>query len=312
MNTLTPEEQTARVRPARGRVRVPLAERRRLARQAARTRVAAHTTVALTPAQRAQDPLLRGKLTRGGRAVRLVAAIIGAAALHLGVLALGLTGLGRHAAEQKDTPIEVREYIPPPPPPPPPPEPPPPEPEPPKVQKPTRPPVAAPEPPPEPPKAKAPPPRVVGLSLESTTEGGTDTGPSFAVGNTREGKTAERAVAPSEVPTEAPAAASNQVARNIPTAGVSITQPKRRRPSQPPYPETLKAQGIETDVSVMVSLDASGKVGSVRILKPSPYPEFNEAARQHALTEEYEPALKNGNPIPYSFSFTYRFRLQEE
>ena len=35
---------------------------------------------------------------------------------------------------------------------------------------------------------------------------------------------------------------------------------KRRRPSEPPYPETLKAQGIETDVAVMVTVSAEGKV----------------------------------------------------
>jgi protein TonB len=181
------------------------------------------------------------------------------------------------------------------------------------VERPTRPPpVRAPEPPP--PEPVAPPPRVVGLSLESTTEGGS--GPSFAVGNTREGKTADRALDPRDVPTgppppEAPAETTNRAATRIPIAGVTYTMPKRRRPSEPPYPETLKAQGIETDVAVMVTVSAEGKVVSVTIVRPSPYPEFNEAARQHALSEEYEPATRNGEPIARSFNFTYRFRLED-
>ena len=33
-------------------------------------------------------------------------------------------------------------------------------------------------------------------------------------------------------------------------------------------------------------------------MKGSPYPEFDEAARKHALREEYEPATRNGEPWP--------------
>ena len=30
------------------------------------------------------------------------------------------------------------------------------------------------------------------------------------------------------------------------------------------------------------------------------------------MTEEYEPATRDGVPIPSSLSFTYRFRLEDE
>jgi protein TonB len=167
------------------------------------------------------------------------------------------------------------------------------------------------EPPPEP--AKAPPPRVVGLSLESTAEGGD--GPSFAVGNTRAGATAGRAEAPKEVaPTAAaeapPQPTANRAATRIPTAGITYTMPGGK-PKQPPYPATLKAQGLEGDVGVTVQLDATGRVTKVTIVKPSPYPEFNEAARQAAADETFTPATRDGVPIPYPLTYTYRFRLDD-
>jgi protein TonB len=178
------------------------------------------------------------------------------------------------------------------------------------------PPPKAPPTPERPPEtAKAPPPRVVGISLESTSESGS--GPSFAAGNTRMGTTDTRAVTPGEVPKEPPPGSDpplgeNKVASRLPSAGVTYTPPQRKREGRKRYPETLKAQGIEGDVKVSVSIDVNGKVVAVKILSPSRYPEFNEAARAAALEEEYTPATRDGTPIPYSLPFTYKFRLDEE
>ena len=87
--------------------------------------------------------------------------------------------------------------------------------------------------------------------------------------------------------------------------------PKRRRPHNPPYPAELRAQGLEADVVVMVSLDETGKVTSVQIITPSPYPAFNEAALAAAKAEEFEPALRDGVPVPYTLSYKYRFRIED-
>ena len=56
--------------------------------------------------------------------------------------------------------------------------------------------------------------------------------------------------------------------------------------------------------------DATGKVTRVKIISASPYPEFNQAADKAAHEEEFEPALRDGIPIPYTLSYTYRFRLE--
>jgi protein TonB len=297
--------------PRRGRL--PLSQRNRERRQAARRRVGRHVRKPLTAAQRIFDPLRRDRRTSGARLGRVAAALLASAAIHGLVVVLGTvigrTEVGRRDVVEQPVKVEMREH-PAPPPPPPPPAPPPEQPAPPPRVAKLPPPKA---PPPEP--VKTPPPRVVGLSLESTSQGGE--GPSFAVGNTRAGTTAERAEDPTKVapiapaPTDEPAPA-NQAASRIPSAGITYTMPKRRAPSKPAYPETLKAQGIEADVPVMVSLDARGRVVSVKVVKPSPYPELNEAARRAAAAEEFEPATRDGVPIPYTLGFTYRFRLEDE
>ncbi len=298
-------------------------DRRGAARAAARGRVVARTQVPLTDEQRAFDAL-EPRRTPRRVAVALVAMSAAIATAAHG--AIVLLGVGLHAMSPDEKPIdqtiaiEVRE--PPPPPPPPEPEvapeptPPEPEPEPPPKPEPKKP------PPPPPPKAEPrppkTPPRVTGISLDSTAAGGS--GPAFATGNTREGQTEQRAVDPKQVAPEpgpagappGPAAGTNRSASRIPTEGVKWTLPKRRRPSQPPYPPTLKAQGIEADVTVMVTLDAEGSVTSVKIIRGAGYPELDEAARKAALAEQFTPAQKNGVPAPYTLSFTYRFRLEDE
>jgi len=289
--------------------RRPLVVRKQLSRNAARRRIATRAATPLTASQRAFDPLHRTK-----RLVALALTIAASLLVHAAVVVVGSALRdGQRPTARDEVKIEMRQR-----PPEPPPEQKPPEPEPEPEKK-----AAAP-----PPKlAKAPPPpveapkpvRVIGLSMESTTEGGS--GPSFAVGNTRLGETAEKAVAPKDVsavpagpaaPAPTGPARSNRAASHIPVAGVTYTLPKRKRPQEPPFPATLKTQGIEGDVTVMVSIDETGHVTSVKILKETPYPEFTEAARATALAEEFEPATRDGVPMKYTLSFTYRFRLEEE
>jgi TonB family protein len=319
----------AQARPASGPRRT-LPVRRDHERRQARRRIATWVTRPLAPEQQAFDPLARDPRTRRRRLWIGLLAVLASLGLHVGVVGGGLGWHRLHpAAPARDqVRIEVRERPPeakPEPPPPSPVAPPPPrEIPPPVVERPRV--VKAALPPPEAPRPResqsprAKPIRVVGLSLDST--GAEGNGPAFAVGNTRMGDTDRKAVAPEAVPppsADAPRvaapsgpAATNQIATRIPVAGVKYAPPRRRNPRKPPYPSTLKSQGLEADVMVMVSLDATGKVRSARVIKESPYPEFNEAARKAALAEEFEPATRDGAPIPYSLSYTYRFRLEDE
>ena len=246
--------------------------------------------------------------------------VVAALALHVVAAMTGIWAGGEKQSfkrDEQEVKIEVREPPPPPPPivePEPEPEPAPEELTPPKIEKAPL-PKAEPKPA-EPPPTDKPPPRVVGLSLDSTVEGGQ--GPGFAVGNTREGQTAKQAADPTKVApvgvgpiVEQPTQSPNRAASRIPTVGLVFTPAKKKKERKPPYPETLKSQGIEGDVVLMVTLDAEGKITAVKILKGALQPEFNESARKTALEDEYEPALKNGVPVPQTLTFTTRFRLEE-
>ena len=175
----------------------------------------------------------------------------------------------------------------------------------------------------EPPKEpdKKPPPRIVGLNFESTVGEGSGDGPAFAVGNTRLGETDKVAAKKEDVPKERPApvagtekpTVANQAATRIPSKGVVFTEAKYRgKPPKPDYPPTLKAQGVEADVEVLVFIDGTGKVTMVKILHESPYPEFNEAAKKAALATEWDPATRNGEAMPSSKKYSYRFRLTDD
>ena len=83
-----------------------------------------------------------------------------------------------------------------------------------------------------------------------------------------------------------------------------------KRKVDPIYPEMLKAQGLEADVTVLVSIGAGGEVTDVEIVKGSSYAEFNQAARATALKQEFEPELRDGVPIPSTLSWVYRFRVE--
>jgi TonB family protein len=176
------------------------------------------------------------------------------------------------------------------------------------------------EEPPKEPEKKAPP-RIVGLSFESTVGDGNGDGPSFAVGNTRLGETEKVAVKKEDVPKERPApvhgtekpTTANQAATRIPVKGVTYSDAKYHGVQiKPDYPPTLKAQGVESDVEVLVFIDATGKVTNVKLLHESPYPEFNEAAKKAALAQKWEPAMRNDEPMPSTKKYSYRFRITDE
>jgi periplasmic protein TonB len=162
------------------------------------------------------------------------------------------------------------------------------------------------------------PRRIVGLSLESTVEG---TGPSFATGTSRLGQTdtraadptqAKRAPAPDPTPSATSRSGSGQrVASHIPTRDTQFEKPKRLKPSRPEFPAALKAQGIEGDVTVRVDIAASGAVTSVTIVSSSGYPAFDDAAKRAAGSERFAPAVRDGNPVPFSLSYSYRFRIED-
>ncbi len=276
----------------------------------------------MDPDQLSRDPLIHDR-AESSRAVALIAAlVVGAAIAHVVVtLVIGVAGKVLHSGSEKarDEKVEVTiQDLPPP-----------------KEEE-------KPEPPKEPEKTaadtepekqqtekqrvekKAPettppdqpaPPRV-GLSLELTV--GEGNGPAFAVGDTRLGSTAETAPDPNARPADKKPepvkqpepVTRNRRSQNIPTGdGDKLVKPRRSERIEPDYPPQLRAQGIEANVVVQVQIDATGKVTKVDIIAPAPQAAFNDAARAAALKEQFQPATRGGKPIPFTLSFTYRFRI---
>jgi TonB family protein len=157
------------------------------------------------------------------------------------------------------------------------------------------------------------PRRIVGLSLESTVQG---QGPAFATGTSRMART-ERSAEDPERAAAAPgggaagAAATQRAASRIPTRDAQFEKPKRMRGNEPAYPALLKAQGIEGDVLLSVSIDARGQVTSVSIVQSSGQADFDRAARQAAMDERFSPALRDGQPVAFTLTYSYRFRIED-
>jgi protein TonB len=105
--------------------------------------------------------------------------------------------------------------------------------------------------------------------------------------------------------------ATQRAATLIPTRDAQFEKPKRLRQNEPSYPATLKAQGIEGDVTVSVSIDATGQVTSVSIVRSSGQPAFDQAAQQAARAERFTPAVRDGRPVAFTLTYSYRFRIQD-
>jgi TonB family protein len=313
-------EPSRAVRPPR---RNPFVDKRAHRREASRARTLSHVRVPI----HAEFHEHRGQRRMPGwlRAGIGIVVLLTSVGLHVGfvIMAFGVGKLGADREKERERlAIEMREHEAEKPKPPEPekaPEPPKKEPE--RVAVVKAPPAPKIDEPPLKEPDKKPPPRIVGLNFESTVGEGNGDGPSFAVGNTRLGETDKIAVKKEDVPKERPApvhgtekpTTANQAATRIPVKGVTYTEAKYRgNQIKPDYPPTLKAQGVESDVDVLVFIDATGKVTNVKILRESPYPEFNEAAKKAALAQPWEPSTRNGEPMSSTKKYSYRFRITDE
>lgn len=102
-----------------------------------------------------------------------------------------------------------------------------------------------------------------------------------------------------KAPDEAPPAASKR------------TPPKARNYAPPDYPPDAKAKGIEGQVILELTIDATGKVTNVTVLQPAGNG-FDEAAVAAGKKLEFDPALNDaGVPSPSLLKYRYDFTLRE-
>lgn len=150
-------------------------------------------------------------------------------------------------------------------------------------------------PPPETPQK--PVPLVVGVTMSSTTAGG-----SFAVqvGNTTYGKASDTVVDPSQVKAYS--------APKYAPPGSADSEPELMGEVKIPYPPEAQKSEIEGSVRLKVTLSAAGQVENVVVISGPGYG-LNEAARDALRRFRFKPAMKGGEAVGYTFIYTYTFLL---
>lgn len=320
-----PPSSAVHVAPSRPPGLESSAARARRRRQQSRERIHNRVVHAIDTPHLLRDPLERPssalRSTLGFARLLVVAALLHGLLLAFVFVANQVIGSSRVVVKPERLKVRIVESRPPPPPPPveevappaatkptvaPPPEPR-------KTTRPKRPPqVVPPDPavPIAPAQTAEPARRIVGLSMESAVQGGS--GPAFAIGTSRMGETGPRAHDPaqaSHAPSEV--VSPNRVSTRFAEPGASIVPPRRLAPSQPSYPPLLREQGVEADVVVSVSIASDGHVAKVEIVKAAAEQPFNDAALAAARAERYAPATRGGEAVPFTQSYTIRFRLND-
>ena len=168
------------------------------------------------------------------------------------------------------------------------------------------PPPPAPEPPAPPPPNQEPPqdnklaPIVIGMTMSSTTVGGSFAAP---VGNSLYGQASKLATNPDEVK---PYSAPKYVAPHL----VSQMPEKLKDCEMPPseYPRQAKENDIEGSVLMRLTIDVTGRVAAARIVKGQGYG-LDEAALLWVKKCAFSPAKVNGEAVATEITYTYTFTL---
>jgi len=75
------------------------------------------------------------------------------------------------------------------------------------------------------------------------------------------------------------------------------------------YPPMALRMGMEGDVAIRIDVDTEGRVMKAEIVK-SAGAGFDEEALKAVKLSRFEPAQKDGQPVPAEFTYIYRFRLR--
>lgn len=90
-----------------------------------------------------------------------------------------------------------------------------------------------------------------------------------------------------------------------PVRGPFVALPIKIADADPVYPDAARAAGIHGVVIVSFTVDPSGSVGDIKILRSLPF--LDQAAIECALKWKYLPALMNGVPAPMQLTATVEF-----
>ena len=89
----------------------------------------------------------------------------------------------------------------------------------------------------------------------------------------------------------------------------SVQMPQLLHYESASYPEEAARAGLEGAVVLRLLVDIEGNVTEAEVVGPAGHG-FDEAAREAALKFKWEPALRDGKPIPVRIDYEYRFTLE--
>jgi protein TonB len=89
--------------------------------------------------------------------------------------------------------------------------------------------------------------------------------------------------------------------------GGQIKEPRKLKNVPPVYPDVAKQARIQGVVVLEATIDPSGRVDNVRVLRGIPM--LNEAAVDAVRKWTYSPTLLNGVPVPVIMTVTVNFTL---
>ncbi len=90
--------------------------------------------------------------------------------------------------------------------------------------------------------------------------------------------------------------------------GGRVQSPRLLTSVQPVYPPMAKRQGLEGEVTIEATIDATGQVGGMKVV--SGPVALQQAAMDAMRLWKYEPAKLNGQPVPMQTRVTIRFKLR--
>jgi protein TonB len=90
--------------------------------------------------------------------------------------------------------------------------------------------------------------------------------------------------------------------------GGSVQSSKLLKRVEPSYPELAKKARIQGIVLLQVTVDESGRVADIKIIRGHPL--LNEGALSAVRQWEYSPTLLNGEPVQVIATVTVNFILR--
>ncbi len=105
----------------------------------------------------------------------------------------------------------------------------------------------------------------------------------------------------------APAAAGPTPIR----VGGNIRVPLKRQDVKPIYPESMRAEGRESNVELEATIAGDGSVSAVHVVSTQIHPDFAIAAIDAVRQWRFSPTLLNGKPIDVVMTVTVRFSLSD-